>query len=81
MELFLVFVISFSALSLLTFESGSFILLELDRYDENLCADIQKRLDSKLKERNMSISEKSIFVNINFRFFVNIHDFFYYLLY
>lgn len=38
---------------------------ELDRYDENLCADIQKRLDSKLKERNMSISEKSIFVNIN----------------
>jgi hypothetical protein len=42
---------------------------ELDRYDENLCADIQKRLDSKLKERNMSISEKSIFVNINFRFF------------
>jgi hypothetical protein len=49
---------------------------ELDRYDENLCADIQKRLDSKLKERNMSISEKSIFVNINFRFFVNIHDFF-----
>jgi len=54
---------------------------ELDRYDENLCTDIQKRLDSKLKERNMSISEKSIFVNINFRFFVNIHDFFYYLLY
>jgi hypothetical protein len=49
---------------------------ELDRYDENLCTDIQKRLDSKLKERNMSISEKSIFVNINFRFFVNIHDFF-----
>ena len=54
---------------------------ELDRYDENLCTDIQKRLDSKLKERNMSISEKSIFVYINFRFFVNIHDFFYYLLY
>ncbi len=37
---------------------------ELDRYDETLCADIQKRLDSKLRERNMSISEKSIFVSL-----------------
>jgi hypothetical protein len=37
---------------------------ELDRYDETLCADIQKRLDSKLRERNMSISEKSIFVGL-----------------
>ena len=36
---------------------------ELDRYDENLCIDIQKRLDGKLKEENMSISEKSIFVS------------------
>jgi len=35
---------------------------ELDRYDESLCRDIQQRLDSKLKENNMSISEKSIFV-------------------
>jgi hypothetical protein len=33
---------------------------ELDRYDENLCIDIQKRLDSKLQD--MSISEKSVFV-------------------
>ena len=40
---------------------------ELNRYDENLCADIQKRLDSKLRERNMSISEKSLFVG----FFLN----------
>jgi len=35
---------------------------ELNRYDESLCRDIQQRLDSKLKENNMSISEKSIFV-------------------
>lgn len=41
---------------------------ELDRYDETLCADIQKRLDSKLRERNMSISEKSIFVGLLFTF-------------
>lgn len=39
---------------------------ELDRYDENLCMDIQKRLDGKLKEQNMSISEKSIFVSEKF---------------
>lgn len=41
---------------------------ELDRYDENLCADIQKRLETKLRERNMSISEKSIFVKTLFSF-------------
>lgn len=37
---------------------------DLDRYDEKLCMDIQQRLDGKLKENNMSISEKSIFVRI-----------------
>ena len=36
---------------------------ELDRYDENLCLDIQERLDASLKEKGMSISEKSIFVS------------------
>lgn len=36
---------------------------ELDRYDENLCLDIQQKLDASLKEQNMSISEKSIFVS------------------
>ena len=35
---------------------------ELDRYDSGVCSDIYKRLDSKLKEADMSISEKSIFV-------------------
>jgi hypothetical protein len=35
---------------------------DLDRYDENLCADIQQRLDSKLKESNMTVSERTIFV-------------------
>ena len=42
---------------------------ELDRYDETLCAEIQKRLDAKLKERDMSISEKSIFVSYFFSMF------------
>ena len=40
---------------------------ELDRYDENLCADIQKRLEGKIKEQNMSISEKTVFVNDFFK--------------
>jgi hypothetical protein len=35
---------------------------DLDRYDENLCVDIHKRLDSKLKEKNMSVAEKTVFV-------------------
>jgi hypothetical protein len=39
---------------------------ELSRYDENLCADIQRRLDTKLRERDMSIQEKAIFVSWNF---------------
>ncbi len=37
---------------------------ELNRYDASLCADIQKRLDSSLKEKNLSVSEKAIFVRI-----------------
>lgn len=36
---------------------------QLDRYDENLCADIQKKLDQKLREKEMSISEKALFVS------------------
>jgi hypothetical protein len=35
---------------------------ELSRYDESLCADIQKRLDAKLDERNLSVTEKTKFV-------------------
>ena len=35
---------------------------ELDRYDASLCSDIQKRMDSSLKEKNLSVSEKTIFV-------------------
>ena len=35
---------------------------DLDRYDENLCIDIHKRLDAKLRENNMSVTEKTIFV-------------------
>lgn len=35
---------------------------EFDRYDETLCVDIQRRLDSKLKEKNLGIGEKAIFV-------------------
>ena len=41
---------------------------ELDRYDANLCLDIRKKLDSKLNENGMSISEKSLFVS-TFLFF------------
>lgn len=40
---------------------------ELDRYDEKLCLDIQQKLDATLKEKNMSISEKSIFVSSDVR--------------
>ena len=39
---------------------------ELDRYDASLCADIQKRMDSQIKEKNMSVTEKTVFVNKNF---------------
>lgn len=35
---------------------------EYNRYDENLCADIKKRLDGKLSEKNLGITEKTIFV-------------------
>lgn len=35
---------------------------ELNRYDESVCADIQKRLDSKLREKDLSIAEKALFV-------------------
>ena len=35
---------------------------EYNRYDENLCADIKKRLDGKLNEKNLGITEKTIFV-------------------
>ena len=36
---------------------------DLDRYDPALCADIHKRLESKLAEKNYSITEKTVFVN------------------
>jgi hypothetical protein len=35
---------------------------DLDRYDENLCADIHQRLDSKLRESNMTVGERTVFV-------------------
>jgi hypothetical protein len=35
---------------------------DLDKYDENLCLDIHKRLDAKIKENNMSVTEKTVFV-------------------
>ncbi len=34
----------------------------LDHYDESLCTDIKKRLNSKLKEENYSIDERVEFV-------------------
>jgi hypothetical protein len=34
----------------------------LDRYDEHLCSDIKKRLDTKLREENYSIDERTEFV-------------------
>ena len=42
---------------------------ELNRYDASLCADIQQRLDSSLKEKNLSVTEKAVFVRILKRFF------------
>lgn len=36
---------------------------DLNRYDESLCADIKKRIEGKLSESNMSITEKTIFVS------------------
>ena len=39
---------------------------ELSRYDENVCLDIHKRLDAKLNEKNLSISEKSQFGRQNY---------------
>lgn len=38
---------------------------EYNRYDENLCADIKKRLDGKLNEKNLGITEKTIFVSVS----------------
>lgn len=36
---------------------------EFNRYDDNLCADIKKRLEAKLSEKNLGIKEKAIFVS------------------
>jgi hypothetical protein len=36
---------------------------ELSRYDENVCADIKKRLDAKLDEKDFSVSQKAKFVS------------------
>jgi hypothetical protein len=38
----------------------------LDHYDENLCADIKSRLDSKLREEKYSIDDRVEFVIILF---------------
>ena len=38
----------------------------LDRYDASLCADIQKRMDTRLREKNLSVTEKTVFVNMPF---------------
>jgi hypothetical protein len=43
---------------------------ELNRYDASLCADIQKRMDSSLKEKNLSVSEKTIFVRLLPKYFI-----------
>lgn len=45
---------------------------ELDRYDANLCADISKRLEAKLNESNLSVSEKAKFVRfITLSFYID----------
>jgi len=39
---------------------------DLSRYDENVCLAIQKKLDSNLKEKDLSISERAVFARNNF---------------
>lgn len=36
---------------------------DLSRYDENVCSDIHRKLDSKLKEQELSIADKALFVS------------------
>ena len=35
---------------------------EFEAYNEDLCNNIKQRIDSKLREQNLSIEERSIFV-------------------
>lgn len=37
---------------------------DLNRYDEALCSDIKKRIETKLNEQNYGITDKTIFVSI-----------------
>ena len=48
---------------------------DLSRYDQNVCLDIHRKLDGKLKEQDLSIAEKSVFVNIKNYFFLVIKKF------
>lgn len=37
---------------------------EFEAYNEELCNNIKQRIDTKLREQNLSISDRALFVNI-----------------